>query len=405
MPSAILLKLSDNEKLSIDDTVAVLKGAVADAGVCWIPFLGETTPAAGRHEEFPYLVVAARGRVVATVSVLQFRKSEITGRDLVGPDDRVGLDPRFYDVQARAWLQVTAAPEFADVDASLEPDALLRGIKYLRLLDQPGHPRRWIVVSAERQRAPSVSAPPVSAPSGLRLPPALHLDGSVQVLGIDLTASSAKASAACTITVNDGELSIAAPQSSIETDDEIEALVMSKEWDCVALDGPRRAPNGWIGFVGRGEAAPSGPRSRAAERAVHAKIGSIFFFSPRARDGVKQWLERSTRLFARLEMRMADRLIEVFPHASLVALVNGTDERQPNPLRPKDTNGGCADREAVLASLLGSFSADGLEQGNAAVHDVVDAAAAAATALCHVFGKTVSLGSASDGGVIVVPSM
>ena len=62
MLSAILLKLSDNEELSIADTVAALKDGLADAGICWIPFLGEATPAAGRHSEFPYLVVAAGGR-------------------------------------------------------------------------------------------------------------------------------------------------------------------------------------------------------------------------------------------------------------------------------------------------------------------------------------------------------
>ncbi|RYZ60083.1 MAG: DUF429 domain-containing protein, partial [Proteobacteria bacterium] len=221
--------------------------------------------------------------------------------------------------------------------------------------------------------------------------------------GIDLTASAKKASAVCIISASSEGIRTTIPATAIVSDADILALVRSEPWDCVALDGPRSEPKGFTGFVERDGTVPKGAvRSRKCEREVNARIGPIFFYSPRARSGVREWLARSVGLFAALD-DLGDRLIEVFPHATFVAAVNGVERRSPNPLRPKDTAGGLSDRQDVLRALLGSIDVGALKQGNAATHDVLDAAAAATTALMHLLGATAELGDAADGGLIVVP--
>jgi len=52
---------------------------------------------------------------------------------------------------------------------------------------------------------------------------------------------------------------------------------------------------------------------------------------------------------------------------------------------------------------VGRISLANLSQGNAERHDILDAAAAAATAICHVLGRTAALGDSADGGQIIVP--
>lgn len=402
MTTAILLRLAKNPKLSINQTLNAMRESVEEGGVRWLPLLGQA-PAAGRHEAFPYLLVAAHGKVECLFHILSLNSEKLTGHELAKFRAEKGTHPAFDGIEAaRAWVEVGTAPELTMLGASLDSKGLGQGVNYVRL-DQERRVWQRISVSTQTQsrKGPAKSAAGQQVarigPRRLKLP-----EKTTRVLGIDLTASKGKASAACIIQATDSAVTVAGPSQPLYTDEDIIRCVNSEPWDCIAIDGPRREPNGWQGFVDKTTADVHGPRSRAAERAVHQKISSIFFFSPRAREGVRQWLQRSIALFQAVEA-LGEKVIEVYPHASFVALVSGTKQRQANLLRPKDTYGGMTDREWLLNSLLGSFTLDGLDQGNAKSHDLMDAAGAAATALCHVLGHSTNLGEPNDGGVIVVP--
>jgi predicted nuclease with RNAse H fold len=241
-------------------------------------------------------------------------------------------------------------------------------------------------------------------PGQFTLPPRLSISRKVRVLGIDLTAGLEKVSAACILDGGPDGTVADAPRSLLRSDDDIVGLAMSEEWDCVAIDGPRGFPAEWHGFVDNASSPVRGATSRQAEREVHDRIGNIFWFTPRTFNGVREWLVRSIKLFELLKP-LEERLIEVYPHATFMALVNGVTRRKPNPLRTKVRPGGRADRKAILASLLGELSLNSLAQGNARDHDIVDATAAAATALCHLAGRSLALGEVQDGGQIIVPNL
>jgi predicted nuclease with RNAse H fold len=403
---AMLLRVTDNATLSVAQTLTALRDGVEQGGLCWVPILGQP-PAPGRHETHPYLLVMADKRIRLVLEIHELRRGRVIGRDVIDHADEADVSPTFANVGAEAWLKVSLAPDLIALDTRVEEHPPLgQGINYLDF-DQTRRTWQRVSTPSRLSRGPGAQAraPALATGSAFALPPRLRVERHARVLGIDLTGSSAKASAACILTVSDtGIVTYSAPMRPLLSDDDIVRLVTSEPWDCVALDGPRAEPRGWVGFVPRSDTAPSGVRSRSCERTVHTGVASIFFFSPRARAGVREWLSRSTLLFSRLS-GLGDRLIEVFPHATFVALVNGIARRLPNPLRPKDTPGGLQDREVILAALLGQFSRATLEQGNAEKHDVVDAAAAAATALCHLVGHTVALGDPDDGGQIVVPSL
>jgi len=404
MIRGMLLRLTDNATLSVAQTLSTLRAGLEQGGLCWIPILGQP-PASGRHEAYPLLLVAADKVIRLVLEIHELRRGRAAGRDLDATADEADIAPAFADVSADAWLKVGIAQELTALEARFEEDPPLgQGINYVEF-DELRHV--WRRASSSSIAVPKTApVPPTRASattSGFPLPRQLRIDRPLRVLGIDLTANATKASAACVLTADGREpVRWSAPARPLLTDDDIVRLATTEPWDCIALDGPRAEPSGWLGFLARDEPYRAGPRSRSCERAVHARIGSIFFFGPRARAGVREWLSRSTSLFKRLAP-LGDRLIEVFPHATFVSLVNGTASRRPNPIRPKDTAGGLIDREAILTALVGRISLANLSQGNAERHDILDAAAAAATAICHVLGRTAALGDSADGGQIIVP--
>ncbi|MEM6732048.1 MAG: DUF429 domain-containing protein [Myxococcota bacterium] len=225
-------------------------------------------------------------------------------------------------------------------------------------------------------------------------------DRPASVLGVDLTADEGRTCAAAILRW-DSKWILEAPERPLDSDCAI--VELAGALDVVALDGPRRPPAGFVGFVARGETPPEGAaRSRACEREHVRRICPIFYSSPVASAGVQRWMKRSWALFEALEHRP----IEIYPMGGFVASLNGVSKRAPHGLPSKGSRAGHAARIAIVEQVLDSDVSKfiGAPQGNEKAHDRADAIMAAITAAAHRLGQTVSLGELND-GMIVVPDL
>lgn len=173
--------------------------------------------------------------------------------------------------------------------------------------------------------------------------------------------------------------------------------------DVVALDGPRKPPPGFVRFVARGEAPPTGSaRSRLCEREHTRRVCPIFYSSPVATAGVQRWMKRSWGLF----QASGQRAIEIYPMGGFVASLNGVTQRKPHGLPGKATRAGREARVRILEQLLGPQVRPFVDraQGNEKAHDRVDALMAAITAVAYTAGLAAELGDDEE-GTIVVPDL
>ncbi len=219
------------------------------------------------------------------------------------------------------------------------------------------------------------------------------------VLGVDLSADAGETCAAAILRWHeDSGWRVAGPTQPLDDDQRI--LAAMKEVELVALDGPRRPPTGFRRFVKRGEAPPEGAaRSRACEREHTRRICPIFYSSPVATAGVQRWMMRSWKLFEASEQSA----IEIYPMGGFVAALNGVEKRKPHGLANKKTRAGREARLHILEQLIGAqvWAFAERVQGNEKAHDRVDALMAAVTAAAHGAGRSVELGIAEEGTIVV----
>ncbi len=203
-------------------------------------------------------------------------------------------------------------------------------------------------------------------------------------IGIDLTASSKKASD-CVALDENLDLAFA---GLLSTDADLVAFVSGRSPSLTAIDAPLGLPKGLCCLEEECGCQPEQGKGRECERGL-AKLGISCYFTTK-RSIIKKMVYRGIELRQTLEGRGLE-VIEVYPYASKVRLWG-------KPIPAKSKPEGLAFLQDRLASLLPGLAPYAAEFN----HDLCDAAVAAYTAYLHRQNKTEQIGDL-DEGVICIP--
>lgn len=224
------------------------------------------------------------------------------------------------------------------------------------------------------------------------------------VVGIDLAAGrGVTAVAALRLSVGD-PLPAFDPgaQRAVQTDKEIVEAAAMAQPEVVAIDAPLSLP-GAVAAALRGEVAPlqgsmdNSPYTRAAERdPLWAHLG----VRPLPVSFLGGLTFRVIALLPKLRASLPDAaIIEVFPTASLRVL--GIRPAAPASGAPRSAKASAAARMAVQQGLRALIAGIPAPDAHLLGADLLDALAAALTALAYVRGASVAVGDPVEGQIVL----
>jgi predicted nuclease with RNAse H fold len=204
-------------------------------------------------------------------------------------------------------------------------------------------------------------------------------------LGIDLTSSQSKPSAAIGLDENLDFIFAALLNSNAE----IAAVIKAHQPYIVAIDAPLSLPQGLCCLEESCRCHPlEAKNGRNCERQL-ARLGIPCFFTTK-KSIIKKMAYRGIELKAELE---GHKVIEVYPYATKLRLWG-------KPIPTKSTPSGLIFLHERLASLLPSLASYVARFD----HNLCDAVVAAYTAYLHYWGKTELIGDLGE-GIIHIPKV